>query len=283
MAPFVMLAQQTIVLRDGTSFNGRLTSATQNSVMFRDSAGVNHRFDVNNINSLQFNTGYGASTQYPNGQYSGQYPNGQSNNGYQSGPASNNQYANGGGYAGNSGDYQNRGYGRQGNRMMLAAGTEVAVRTNESIESANSNDNRFYSAVVSRDVTDDRGNIVIPRGSDAQLVVRRLDNNTVALDLQSVVVNGQRFNVDTEQVTEQGNSRQGVGENRRTAEYAGGGAVLGTLLGAIAGGGKGAAIGALAGGAAGVGAQVLTRGGQVRVPAETELSFRLDRPMSLHY
>ena len=37
---------------------------------------------------------------------------------------------------------------------------------------------------------------------------------------------------------------QGIGKNKRTAEYVGGGAVLGTLLGAIAGGGKGAAIGA---------------------------------------
>ncbi len=61
----------------------------------------------------------------------------------------------------------------------------------------------------------------------------------------------------------------------------GGGAALGTLLGAIAGGGKGAAIGAVAGGAAGGTAQVLTRGKQVRVPAETILSFQLEKPLHL--
>src|SRR5207244_7207406 len=36
---------------------------------------------------------------------------------------------------------------------------------------------------------------------------------------------------------------EGLGKNKRTAEMVGGGAVLGTLIGAIAGGGKGAAIG----------------------------------------
>jgi outer membrane lipoprotein SlyB len=61
----------------------------------------------------------------------------------------------------------------------------------------------------------------------------------------------------------------------------GGGAVLGTLLGAIAGGGKGAAIGAVAGAAAGGTAQVLTRGKEVRVPAETELTFRLEQSVRL--
>ena len=61
----------------------------------------------------------------------------------------------------------------------------------------------------------------------------------------------------------------------------GGGAVLGTLLGAIAGGGKGAAIGAVAGAATGAGVQVLTRGKEVRVPAETVLNFRLDQPLYL--
>ncbi|HVX66192.1 MAG TPA: hypothetical protein VHA11_06310, partial [Bryobacteraceae bacterium] len=55
----------------------------------------------------------------------------------------------------------------------------------------------------------------------------------------------------------------------------------GTILGAIAGGGKGAAIGAVAGGAAGAGAQVLTRGKDVKVPAETQLTFRLDQPINL--
>ena len=55
--------------------------------------------------------------------------------------------------------------------------------------------------------------------------------------------------------------------------------VLGTLIGAIAGGGKGVAIGAVAG--AGAGTQVLTRGKTVKVPAETTLRFKLDQPLDV--
>src|SRR5216684_3730602 len=90
---------------------------------------------------------------------------------------------------------------------------------------------------------------------------------------------GRHYNVSTEDLR-QGNNR-GIGANRRTGEMVGGGAVLGTLLGAIAGGGKGAAIGAIAGAAAGGGVQVLTKGKEVKVPAETVLKFKLDKPLRL--
>ena len=60
----------------------------------------------------------------------------------------------------------------------------------------------------------------------------------------------------------------------QTNEMVGGGAVLGTLIGAIAGGGKGAAIGAVARAGAGAGTQVLTRGKTVKVPAETAAERR---------
>ena len=52
--------------------------------------------------------------------------------------------------------------------------------------------------------------------------------------------------------------------------------------GSVAGGGRGAAIGAIAGAATGAGVQVLTRGKEVRVPAETVLTFRLDQPLQLN-
>jgi len=61
----------------------------------------------------------------------------------------------------------------------------------------------------------------------------------------------------------------------------GGGAALGTIIGAIAGGAKGAAIGVLVGAAGGAGVEVLNKGKDVRVPAETLLKFRLDKPVSL--
>jgi outer membrane lipoprotein SlyB len=101
----------------------------------------------------------------------------------------------------------------------------------------------------------------------------------LALALDSINIRGHRYTVNSADI-EQGNNR-GIGKNRRTGEYVGGGAVLGTLLGAIAGGGKGAAIGAVAGAAAGGTAQVLTKGKEVKIPAETTLRFRLDQPLTL--
>jgi len=64
-----------------------------------------------------------------------------------------------------------------------------------------------------------------------------------------------------------------------TAEYTGGGAAIGAIIGAIAGHGKGAAIGAGSGAAAGALTQIVTKGGSIKVPAETVLTFKLDKPL----
>jgi len=165
--------------------------------------------------------------------------------------------------------------------MEVPAGAAIAVRTNETIDARDSSQGTSYSAQVDRDVVDGNGNVIIPRGTEARLVVRRVNDNTLALDLQSIRMNGRTYNIDTSGPQQNETGRDGLGANKRTGEFVGGGAVLGTLLGAIAGGGKGAAIGALAGAGAGAGAQVLTRGDHVRVPAESVLSFRLDRPLRM--
>ncbi len=162
----------------------------------------------------------------------------------------------------------------------LQAGTSITVRTNERI-SAHNNDGRVFSGVVDQDVMDRNGNLVIPRGSNAELVVRGLSNRELSLDLESVTVNGQRFAVASSTADVSGNRKPGVGANKRTGEYVGGGALLGTIIGAIAGGGRGAAIGAAAGAAAGAGTQVLTRGRSVNVPSESLLTFRLEQPLRM--
>jgi hypothetical protein len=161
----------------------------------------------------------------------------------------------------------------------LTAGTEIPVRTTEDINTNNS-DGRIYRGVVDQDVRDSRGNLAISRGSDVEMVVRRAANNELVLDLDSVLVNGQRFGIETQETTITGAERRdGLGANSRTGKYVGGGALLGAIIGAVAGGGKGAAIGAGAGAAAGAGAQIFTRGSRVNVPAETLVTFRLDEPM----
>jgi hypothetical protein len=90
-----------------------------------------------------------------------------------------------------------------------------------------------------------------------------VDSGEIAVDLRSVSVNGRRFILNSENIT---NARSPG--NRRTAEFLAGGALVGTILGAIAGGGKGA--------------EVLTRGPALRIPSETILRFRLERPVYLY-
>ena len=160
----------------------------------------------------------------------------------------------------------------------IEPGTLITVRTNEFIDSDRA-DGRVFTGVVDQGVRGSNGRLASPRGSNVELVVRVEPDNDLILDLESVMVNGQRYAIQAG--TNRIESRDGLGNNRRTGEYVGGGAVLGTIIGAIAGGGRGAAIGAAAGAAAGAGTQVITRGREVRIPRESLLTFRIERPLEM--
>jgi hypothetical protein len=169
---------------------------------------------------------------------------------------------------------------------VLPAGTEVVIRTNQSINTNRAVAGQEYSAEVARPIVDIRGYNVVPAGSRAELVVVNTSSGgtfgtpRLELALRSITVNGRNYEVASD-ISEQQASQEGLGANRRTGEMVGGGAALGTLIGAIAGGGTGAAIGAVAGAAGGAAVQVVTRGDKVHVPAETLLTFRLDRRLRL--
>jgi len=173
------------------------------------------------------------------------------------------------------------GAGAQGSGR-IDSGTTVTVRTNESID-AKESDGRVFTGTVAEDVMARNGAIIVPKGSDVEMVVKQISDNDVALDLQSINVNGQRYTVDSSDQVVSGERKEGIGVNKRTGKYVGGGALLGAVIGAIAGGGKGAAIGAAVGAAGGAGAQVLTRGKSVYVPAESLVTFRLDQPLRTGY
>lgn len=166
----------------------------------------------------------------------------------------------------------------------VTAGSEIVVRTNEAIDARHPSDSRIYTGVVDRDVLDRSGRVVIPRGSNAELITRDAGNAEIVVDLESVDVNGRRYVVDSQEqsITAQtGQRKEGVGANERTGKYVGGGALIGSIIGAIAGGGKGAAIGAATGAGAGAVGQTVTRGGAVRLPSESFLTFRLDRALQI--
>jgi hypothetical protein len=250
----------TLVMKDGARHDGTLTSATSHYITFREGTRV-HRYLRSNVQNIEL-----GSAVLPNSDETAERSRNYSDS---------RNYANG-----------SRNYALSGrDRVTLPAGTEIAVMTNDVIDSKTANPGQAYSADVAQNVVGSNGEVVIPKGAEAQLVMRNVNaagvtgTSEMALDLQSVKVGGHRYTVSTEDLEQKGSA--GLGTNKRTGEYVGGGAVLGTLIGAIAGGGKGAAIGAATGAAAGAGTQILTRGKSVHVPAETTLRFKLDQPLQL--
>jgi len=170
--------------------------------------------------------------------------------------------------------------------FTLPAGALIPVRSEETIDAAVAAPGQTYAAEVTRNVTDADGAVVIPRGSNAQIIIRSATRggrvkgaSDLVLDLDSVSVEGHRYTLATQDMVKKG--RDGVGKNRRTAEFTGGGAAIGAIIGAIAGGGKGAAIGAASGAGAGVGTQIVTKGAAIRIPAETILTFKLEAPLQI--
>lgn len=162
---------------------------------------------------------------------------------------------------------------------VLPSGSEIKVRTDVAIP-AKPPANAKYAATVSDDVMDSSGAVAIPRGARAQLVaVPTADGKDTNLDLRSVTINGRRYLLETE-TPSKSSAPGGLGVNKRTGKYVGGGAAVGAVLGALLGGGKGAAIGALVGGAGGAGAQVYT-GRKKQLPPETQLSFKLAQNLQL--
>jgi hypothetical protein len=163
---------------------------------------------------------------------------------------------------------------------VIPQGTDIKVRTDTTIPAKPAADTR-YTATISNDVMNNSGGVAIPRGSRADLVaVPTEDGKDTYLDLRSVTVNGRRYELETRSSAKTSSTPGGLGANKRTGKYVGGGAAIGAVLGALLGGGKGAAIGAIVGGAGGAGAQVYT-GKNKELPAETQLSFKLAQDLEM--
>jgi hypothetical protein len=138
-------------------------------------------------------------------------------------------------------------YWDQGRGMYtrLEPGAMVPVRLNQTID-VDRRDNRVYYGVVDQDVRGENGRIAIPRGANAELMVRVAPDNDLILDLESVVVNGQRFAIPSH-------------PNRVESERDN------SLVGAIVGAVTGATV----------------RGRAVRIPRDAVVSFRLDRELEM--
>ena len=167
-------------------------------------------------------------------------------------------------------------------KVTVPDGTVFSVRLLESVNSdVNQSGDKFVASLASPVTVGER--VVIPAEAGLQGKVVEVRNSgrftgrsSLVLELTSVAYNGKSYQLRTSQYAKQGPAR-----DMRSVETIGGGAGVGAILGAILGGGKGAAIGTVIGAGVGTGVQARSKGAQVRLPAESMISFRLETPLEV--
>jgi hypothetical protein len=274
----------TIITRTGDSYSGQFLGAKSGTIPFTDTSGIGYTFPLRDVQSLVFTPTNDTVTLRNGKVYSGKFTGDD--------PLV---------FKDNLGilyDFPRKDVESlvlstaevveaqappQGAKV-IPTGTEIHIRTNEKIDSENASPGQRFSAEVVDAVTDLGGNVAIPAHSPAKLLILSESGGGAGspylyLDLDSVTLGGRVHRVYTSELKE--SNQKGFGKNKRTAEFLGGGAAIGGLFGAILGGGQGAAIGAASGAGGGFLSQLFTRGKQVKVPAETILHFRLEKPLVL--
>lgn len=166
--------------------------------------------------------------------------------------------------------------------LTVPAGAVIRVRLNESLSTKQNRPGDRFDGVVENPIEVD-GRIAIHKGALVHGVVReskpsgRLKGRAeIMLALQSVDVDGRQVPIRTSSTT-----RVSGAHKKRNLALVGGGAGTGALIGAAAGGGVGAAVGAGIGATAGFTGAVITGKKQLRIPAETVVSFRLSRAATI--
>jgi hypothetical protein len=166
--------------------------------------------------------------------------------------------------------------------ITVPEGTDLTVVLDQSLSTARNRPGDMFQASVAVPIVID-GKTVIPKDArvkghvvDAQASGRLSGIARLVLTLDSVEVDGESYDVATDD-----EGRTGNNHNKRNGVLIGGGAGLGALIGGIAGGGKGVLIGSAAGAGAGTAGAAYTGKKDIRVPAETRLTFRLARPTTI--
>ena len=164
----------------------------------------------------------------------------------------------------------------------IPAGTHITVTTREELSSKTSQPGQSFSATVTNDVRV-RGVTLVRAGSTATGTIvaaksqgRFKGSGELDVRLNSIHAEGRTVEVETSAI-----DQENKGKGKRTAGFIGGGAGGGALIGGLAGGGKGALLGGLLGGGAGTAGAAFTGNKPVVIPAETPLTFSLERPVTV--
>ena len=167
-----------------------------------------------------------------------------------------------------------------GRAMLLPAGTSLSVRLAQSIDTKRDRPGTPFVAHVTTAIVRN-GTVIVPRGAECRGHLaeskpsgRLRGRATLRLALDSVIVNGRKYTIETTRPTFVSKDHK-----KRNLALIGGGAGTGAGIGAIAGGGVGALIGAGAGATAGTVGAVATGQRNVHLASETRLTFRLRGPV----
>jgi BON domain len=166
--------------------------------------------------------------------------------------------------------------------VTVAAGTSLPIRLADALDSATTQTGQVIHGTLATDLIADNM-VAVPSGTpvtgrvvEAKDATHFSGSSLLSIEITQIELKGQPVAVSTAAF-----SQQGKGRGKNTALKTGGGAALGAIIGGLAGGGKGAAIGAASGGGIGAGVNGITRGEQVKIPAETLVNFKLQSPISV--
>ena len=164
-------------------------------------------------------------------------------------------------------------------RIVVPPGTILFVRMNDTLDTSSAYTGQVFTATLATDLAAE-GYVVARMGTtvygqvlDAKSAGRSWGDSQLKLQLTQIVIGGTAVPIVTDVFDSKGKS-----STKRSFRRLFGGAGLGAAIGAIAGNaGMGAAIGAVAGGAL----SVVQKGNQVQIPAEAQLEFHLEQPVTL--
>lgn len=167
-------------------------------------------------------------------------------------------------------------------KLLIPSGTQIRVSLIDSLSTeTNSAGDRFLSSMAESVVV--RGTTALPKGTKVRGRVVGVEDSGRVKGLASIqlvlidIMQGDRWiaiTTDTFRATADSSKT-------RDGEIIAGGAGIGAVIGAIAGGKKGAAIGAVTGGGAGTGVVLATKGNEIRYGPETLLSFALAKSVQM--
>ena len=161
--------------------------------------------------------------------------------------------------------------------VSIPAGTTLTIRIDQHISVKTSRAGNTFTGEMVDPVLASDNSVLVPKDTPVGGVVdvshRRghfKGRSLLELRLTSMTLNGTKYPLTTRDL-----ARGKKGKGRRSTGLIAGGAGLGMLVGGVASGGAGLVVGGLVGGGAGTAAAGLTGNGDIEIPAESIVHFKL--------